>query len=259
MSRGDDLRPSRSCQVPLRWLSVGPNSGGMPHRPVVVAVNGSPADLPALAWAAEEAASTSRPLLISHAVGSLPPAMTYAERQAARQRRRELGLRVVDRAAEWVGDRAPTVAVQVMVRLLDPGALLPVVSKQAHAITQTGDAWLRAEGSTRRAPVVAVTDGSADASLLDFATGYARRRGVGLVVVDGHGPDAARRLLERRSAGSLLLLPHPGRRSPIPRIPWPAVLELFTRSRSPVALVPDRSGETTGAATEPVSTVGIAI
>lgn len=214
----------------------------MPSPPVVVAVNGSSADLPALAWAADEASSTNRPLLITHGVGHLPAEMTYAERHLARRQRRERGQRVVDRAADWVRVQAPALPLETMVRLLDPAALLPAVSGGAHAVTQTCAAWSCVEGRRPRAPVVVVSAGPADASTIDFAAGYADRRGVGLVVVDGHGPDVARRLLERRAADSLVVLPQPEPHGPSARFSWQVVLEIFARSQSPVALVPEPTG-----------------
>ena len=44
--------------------------------------------------------------------------------------------------------------------------------------------------------------------------------------------------MEPRNRGSLILLPRPDRPSPHARISWPVIMEIFARSRSPVALVP---------------------
>lgn len=144
---------------------------------------------------------------------------------------------MVERAAHWVRDQAPGVPLQTMVRLLDSAVMLPVVSPDAYAMTQAGDGWVRTGADRRRAPVVAVADGPADRSTLEFATGYADRRGVELVVLDGHGPGVARWLLERGAADSLVVLPRPERDPRGARFSWQVVMEIFARSRSPVALV----------------------
>lgn len=197
--------------------------------PMVVAIDGSPADRPVLTWAAEEARELGRPLLISHAVGHLPPGLGYAERRVAGEQRRTAGQRVVDAAAAWIAREVPGIAVDTVVRLLEPSALLPVVGRQAHAVAQADSSWV---GALRRGPAVAALRGTdGDAQVLAYATDYARRRGVGLVVLTaGQRPP---------QDASLTLMAAPGREPSHDRarVAWQAATTAATRLPGPVVRV----------------------
>jgi nucleotide-binding universal stress UspA family protein len=174
--------------------------------PMVVAIEGRETDRPAVAWAGEEASQLGRPLVISHAVGHLPTGLGYAERRVAGEQRRAAGQWVVDAAAAWIAREVPGLTVDTVVRLLEPTALLPVVGRRAHAVTEGGPAWLRAR---HRGPVVAAlgaVDG--DAHVLAYATDYARRRGLDLVVLTAHGRDP---LQDAPRDAALTFMAAPGR------------------------------------------------
>ena len=157
--------------------------------PMVVAIDGTEADRFVLTWAAEEARQLDRPLLISHAVGHLAPGLGYAERRVAGEQRRTAGQRVVDDAVAWIAREVPGLTLDTVVRLLEPTALLPVVGRRAHAVAQADPSWFAA--LQRRGPVVAALRGAgSDAQVLAYATDYARRRGVDLVVLAPDDRDA---------------------------------------------------------------------
>jgi hypothetical protein len=155
---------------------------------MVVVIDGSAADRPALAWGAEEASQLGRSLLISLAVGHLSPGLGYAERRIAGDQRRAVGRQIVDDAAAWVSREVPHLPVETAVRLLEPTALLALVGRRAHAMVRADRAWVGA-----RAPwgpvVAAVSDSERDARVLEYAADYANRRRVDLVVVDTNGWD----------------------------------------------------------------------
>jgi hypothetical protein len=182
--------------------------------PMVVAVDGSPADRSVLIWAAEEASQLGRPLVISHAVGHLPPGLGYA--------------------AAWVAREVSGLTVDTVVRLLEPSALLPVVGRGAYAVAQADPAWL--DVRQRRGPVVAALRGpDNDAQVIAYATDYARRRGVDLEVLTA----AAGRAVQKspRDAG-LTLVAAPGREPSHDRarVAWEAATTA-TRVHGPVVRV----------------------
>jgi hypothetical protein len=223
-------------------------SSTAPHRrdrPVVVAIAGTAADRATLEWAAEEAESSGRRLLLTHAAGHLPPEMSYAERHVARAEVRARSQRLLDDAAAWMHRLVPSVPVETMVRLLQPAALLPAVSGGASTVAQTTEAW-QLRWSRQRSPVVAaLSDASSDAHVLDFAADYADRRGVDLLVLEGCGADASRRVVERSGRSSLVLVPRPtqpavgGSRG---RPGWGSTFDVLQHSESPVVLVSPEAG-----------------
>ena len=198
--------------------------------PMVVAIDGSPADRPVLTWAAEEASQLGRPLLISHAVGHLPPSLGYAERRVAGEQRRTAGQQVVEAAAAWIAREIPGLTVDTVVRLLDPSALLPVVGRRAHAVAQADRAWVGAP--RRRGPAVAAVRGvDGDAQVIAYATDYARRRDVDLAVLranDREPPQA-----------SLTFIGAPGRETSHDRarVAWEAATTAAGRMQGPVVRV----------------------
>jgi nucleotide-binding universal stress UspA family protein len=223
-------------------------SSTAPHRrgrPVVVAIAGTAADRPTLEWAAEEAESSGRRLLLTHAAGHLPPEMSYAERHVARAEVRARSQQLLDDAAAWVHRFVPSVPVETMVRLLQPAALLPAVSGDASTVAQTAEAW-QLRRTRHRSPVVAALhDAATDAHVLDFAADYADRRGVDLLVLEGHGSDASRRVVERSGTTSLVLVPRPTQ--PVGggsagRTGWGTTFDVLQHAESPVVLVSPEAG-----------------
>jgi nucleotide-binding universal stress UspA family protein len=204
--------------------------------PMVVAIDGSPADRPALSWAAQEASQLGRPLVISHAVGHLPPGLGYADRRVAGEQRRTAGQQVVDAAAAWIAREVPGLTVDTVVRLLEPSALLPVVGRQAHAVAQADRTWVGAQ--QRRGPAVAAIRGAeSDAHVIAYATDYARRRDVDLVVVRASGRDPLPESVRRDA--SLTFMAAPGREPSHDRarVAWEAATTAASRLHGPLVRV----------------------
>lgn len=214
-------------------------------RPVVVAIAGTAEDHATLEWAAEEAASSGRRLLLTHAAGHLPPEMSYAERHVARAEVRARSQRLLDEAVTWVHRLVPSVPVETLVRLLRPEALLPAVGDQAAAVTRTAASWQRRRARQGRPVVAALRDAESDRHVLHFAADYADRRGVDLLVLEDRGPDASRRVVERSGSTSLVLVARPGHHrpgSPPARAGWGTAFDVLQRSESPVVLVSPERG-----------------
>lgn len=213
---------------------------------VAVAIDGSTQDRPALMWAAQEASQLGRPLLITHAAGHLPVDLGYAARHVARRERQEAGRRVVDAAARWVARQVPGLTIEASVRLLDPAALLQSVGDRASVMTRTATSWGDDDHGHRQGPViVALGDADEDEGVLAYATDYARRRDVELLVVEDGRRDDYRGLADRAGAGSLALVarPHPPHEAGGTTSGgdheqgWRAALAMLTRADTPVALV----------------------
>jgi hypothetical protein len=184
-TRAEGVASSATRKIDVMQLMQCTRSTSTTASPVGVGVDGSSADRPALAWGAAEASQLGRPLLISHAVGHLPPGLDYGERRAVSAQRREAGQRVVEEAATWTAREVPGLSIQTAVRLLDPTALMPAVARRAHAMTQSTPAW--GDAPERHGPAVAALRGSpGDTQVLAYATDYARRRLLDLVVLDMH-------------------------------------------------------------------------
>ena len=203
---------------------------------IAVALDGTPADRAVLAWAAEEAERESRPLLLAHAAGHLPPEMTYAERHLTRDARKAHGERLLAEAAEFLHRLVPAVPVTTAVRLLHPDALLPAVARDAVVVVRATPAWEGGASPKAQAVVAAVNDARADAHVVEFAAGYAARRGLDLTVLENKDM-ASMRVLERTSGTALLLLPRPCPTGREPGYSWPVALEVVRRSTSPVAVL----------------------
>lgn len=208
---------------------------------VLVAIDGSSADAPVLAWAAEEADRTHRPLVITYAAGHLPPHLTYAERPGAREERIAKGRLVTEQAAAWVRSQSPGVQVDSVVRLLEPSMLLPALADRARTFAQSSHSWTDTQRPGVRGPVLAAMATEADAHVLRDATEYADRRGLDVVVLDGEGAaHLSHRLVERSEDASMVFLPRPHRGVPTKALTWSLALDAVARSLSPVVLVSAR-------------------
>jgi hypothetical protein len=204
---------------------------------VLVAIDGSGADVPVLTWAAEEADRTRRPLVITYAAGHLPPQLTYAERPSAREQRLDEGREVTENAAAWVRAQSPAVRVDTVVRLLQPSMLLPALGDRARTLAQSGASWISADRAETRGPVLAALATAADAHVLRDATDYAGRRGLEVMVLDGARDDLAYHLVERSKDVSMVFLSSPQRGPTAKTLSWTVALDAVARSLSPVVLV----------------------
>lgn len=204
--------------------------------PMVVAIDGSEVDQPVLAWAAQEASQLGRPLVISHAVGHLPPGLGYADRRVAGEQRRTAGQQVVEAAAAWIAREVPGLTVDTVVRLLEPSSLLPVVGRRAYAVAQADRTWVGAE--QRRGPAVAAIRGAdSDAHVIAYATDYARRRDVELVVIRANGREPLPESVRRDA--SLTLMAAPGREPSHDRarIAWQAATTATAHLHGPLVRI----------------------
>ena len=204
---------------------------------VLVAIDGSAADISVLAWGAEEADRTQRPLLITYAAGHLPPHLTYADRPAVREQRIEQGRRITGEATARVRSQFPAVQVDSVVRLLEPSMLLPVLGDRARALAQSSRSWTDTRRAGARGPVLAALATAADAHVLRVATEYADRRGLDVMVLDGEGAHLPHCLVERSKDASMVFLSRPHRGAPTSTLPWSLALDAVARSLSPVVLV----------------------
>ena len=204
---------------------------------VLVAIDGSSADAPVLAWAAEEADRTHRPLVITYAAGHLPPHLTYAERPAAREERIAKGRLVTEAATAWVRSQSPAVQVDSVVRLLEPSMLLPAVGDRARTLAQSSHSWTDTRRPGARGPVLAALATPADAHVLRDATEHADRRGLDVMILRGEGAHLPHRLVERSKDASLVFLSRPHRGVVTKALTWSLALDTVVRSLSPVVLV----------------------
>jgi hypothetical protein len=211
-------------------------------RAITVAVDGSPGDPPALAWAVEQAGPAGVPLVVAHAAGHLPPQMSYADRHVARRERRAVAQQVVERGATQVRCWAPGLEVRSAVRLVSWAALLPDLAAEASLIVASSVALDRAAAGPGGAPVLALTAGPVPGStLLQLARAHGERHGLDVRTADVGGDDLLHRLRQLATEASLVLLPMPRSeggddgRGPS----WPAVLDMLAGSPGPVVLVRD--------------------
>lgn len=206
--------------------------------PMVVAVDGSPSDRPALRWIGEEAGRHGRRLLISHAVGHLPPGYGYAERREAGNRRRDAGQRVVEEAAAWISRQLPGLEVDTVVRLLDPTALLPSVGRHAPVTTQTDQAWAGWEPGRERT-VTALCDAPADAHVVDYAADYAQRTDADLVVLSTSDVGGTRWVPGGGPSITFAAAPLSHGSLDVAQRSWSTAYQAAARLRGPVVLLAD--------------------
>jgi hypothetical protein len=205
-------------------------------RAMAVAVGDAPLDPAVLTRAAEVAERERRPLVLAYAAGHLPPEMTYAERHAARADRHARGEQLLADAAEFLHRLVPSVEVTTMVRLLDRDALVPAMAGEASLIITGSVARHRDDREELHPVAAAVRDLESDAYVVEFATDYAARRGLGLAILGGTGEDMSRAAVERSRDTSLLVLPRP-QPERAAGYSWPAALDIARRSDSPVVFV----------------------
>ena len=112
------------------------NQSRQPVRPVVVGVGWDPSTDAAVEWAADYAASTSRPLLLLHATlwptiqapyGLAPPAHDFEEPEGS-------GTELLDRRRGQVLATHPGLEVQTRARAVSPVTALLTASKDAHLL-----------------------------------------------------------------------------------------------------------------------------
>ncbi len=169
-----------------------------PPAAIAVAVDGTPADRAVLCWAAEKAEHDRRPVLVAHAVGHLPPELTYGERRIAREQVKARGAVLAERAARFVHRHAPSVTVSTVVRLLDPDALLPTIAGEASAVIRVAPAWHGSDGRPPELVVAAIGDAMTDAHVVWFASDFAARHGNYPGAMERGAPDGAEHVPQLR-------------------------------------------------------------
>jgi len=80
-----------------------------------------------------------------------------------------------------VAREVPGVAIKTVVRLLEPTALLQAIGRDALAVTRTHPRWF--DTGAGGFALAALRDEESDVRVLAYATDYARRRDVDLVVL----------------------------------------------------------------------------
>lgn len=132
----------------------------LPLGSVVVGVDGSAHSDTALSWAIAQADRERRSLVIVHATGSGPVALTGEAAHKAAQQRRIDGTRVVEAAFATATRTTPSLHVQTLVRAQSPKDLLIELSRHAHLVV-LGSRGLGALGSIALGSVsVAVSSGA---------------------------------------------------------------------------------------------------
>jgi nucleotide-binding universal stress UspA family protein len=132
----------------------------VPAGTIVVGVDGSPASDQAVSWAADQAALEHRQLTLVHSVGH-NAWIDLPEYGAAITVARTEGQTLVDRSTAIVKRRAPSVAVQQVVRLGDPRVVLLELSADASMIVL---------GSRGRGPVRSMMLGSVGLTVTEQAS-----------------------------------------------------------------------------------------
>ena len=215
-------------------------SAGSVAGDVVVAVDGSPADRSAVAWAADVASATGRPLLLAHAAGHLPPAMSYAQRHLARRELRARSEQLLHDLAASVGRSPSPPFVLTTTRLLSATALLPELAGSAAVLTRSTDSWCGHRDD--RGPVLAaVSDATRDRHVVEFAEEHARRRELADVhILRSRSGGGLARLVRQVPRASLLLVASPGADGDSRtgwRVDWRTVHELMSSTPCPVVLL----------------------
>jgi hypothetical protein len=157
----------------------------------------------------------------------------------AGEQRRTAGQRVVDAAAAWIAREVPGLTVDTVVRLLEPTALLPFVGRRAHAVAQADPSWAGARH--RRGPAVAALRGAeSDARVLAYATDYARRREVELVVLRADGREPLRGASLGNACLTVMAAPGGEPSHDRARVSWEAATRAAASLQGPVVRVAGR-------------------